>query len=166
MPVYNIGFVMEQALGHVTHTQNLQANVPNDHEIRAHWGLIPYETSGIASRIPFYNSNWTVRAGVRARRAVARIARGTRLDALFFHTQVPAILATDWVRKIPSVLSLDATPLQFDQLGESYQHGLGPDWMENAEVAAESRLLQCGAASGGLGPVDEAGVDRRLWSSR
>ena len=39
MPVYNIGFVMEQALGHVTHTQNLQANVPNDREIRAHWGL-------------------------------------------------------------------------------------------------------------------------------
>ena len=130
MPVYNIGFVMEQALGHVTHTKNLQANVPNDHEIRAHWGLIPYEARGIASRIPVYNSNWTVRAGVRARRAVARIARGTRLDALYFHTQVPAILATDWVRKIPSVLSLDATPLQYDQLGEGYQHEIGPDWME------------------------------------
>ena len=130
MFVYNIGFVMEQALGHVTHTKNLQANVPNDPEICAHWGLIPYEATGIAGRIPVYKSNWTVRAGVRARRAVARIVRGTRLDALYFHTQVPAILATDWVRQIPSVLSLDATPLQYDQLGEGYQHEIGPDWME------------------------------------
>src|ERR671912_1749482 len=133
MPLYNVGFVMEQALGHVTHTQNLQANVPNDHEIRAHWGLIPYEARGIASCIPFYNSNWTLRAGVRARRVVARIARGTRLDALYFHTQVPAVLAGDWIRKIPSVVSLDATPLQYDQLGEGYQHDRGPDWMEKVK---------------------------------
>ena len=40
MAVYNIGFILEQALGHVTHTKNLQANVPNDPEIRAYWGLI------------------------------------------------------------------------------------------------------------------------------
>ena len=133
MPVYNIGFVMEQALGHITHTQNLQANVPNDREIRAHWGLIPYEAHGFAGRIPFYRSNWTLRAGVRARRVVARIARGTPLDALYFHTQVPAILAIDWVRRIPSVLSLDATPLQYDLLGEGYQHDLGPAWMEKVK---------------------------------
>jgi len=130
MPVYNIGFVMEQALGHITHTQNLQANVPNDPEIRAHWGLIPYEARGIASYIPIYKSNWTLRAGVRARRAVARIAKGTQLDALFFHTQVPAVLVTDWVQRIPSVVSLDATPLQFDLLGDSYRHDLGPAWVE------------------------------------
>ena len=122
MAVYNIGFILEQALGHVTHTKNLQANVPNDPEISAYWGLIPFETTGIVSQIPVYKSNWTVRAGLRARRAVARIERQTRLDALFFHTQVPAIFATSWLLKIPGIVSLDATPIQYDQLGAYYQH--------------------------------------------
>lgn len=130
MAVYNIGFIMEQALGHITHTKNLQTNVPLDPEVRAHWGLIPFEADGIAGRIPVYKSNWTVRAGLRARRAVAKIARKTPLDGLFFHTQVPAILATGWVKKIPSIVSLDATPMQYDQLGAFYQHEQGPAWLE------------------------------------
>ncbi|MDZ4716932.1 MAG: glycosyltransferase family 4 protein [Roseiflexaceae bacterium] len=130
MAVYNIGFVMEQALGHVTHTKNLQHNIPLDRDVQAHWGLISYETSGIASRIPIYKSNWTVRAGLRARRSVAQLARNTKLDALFFHTQVPAILAADWLQRIPGIVSLDATPLQYDRLGQFYQHEQGPAWME------------------------------------
>ncbi|NTU78080.1 MAG: glycosyltransferase family 4 protein [Chloroflexales bacterium] len=130
MTVYNIGFVMEQALGHVTHTKNLQTNVPRDPEVRAHWALVPFESEGKSARLPIYKSNWTIRAGLRARGAVARLARQTRLDALFFHTQVPAILAADWLRRIPGIVSLDATPIQYDRLGEFYQHRQGPTWLE------------------------------------
>jgi glycosyltransferase involved in cell wall biosynthesis len=125
-----IGFIIEQALGHITHTKNLQANVPHDTSVRAHWALIAWETAGIAAKIPVYKSNWTVRAGWRARTAVAQMTRATQLDALFFHTQVPAILATNWIRKIPSVVSLDATPMQYDELGEFYAHQAGPAWLE------------------------------------
>lgn len=127
---YQIGFVLEQALGHVTHTKNLQTNVPFDSEVTPHWGLVPWESSGLSARIPIYKSNWTVRAGLRARRILTRIQRRQPLDALFFHTQVPAILAADWVRRIPSVISLDATPLQYDSLGQFYQHENGPAWLE------------------------------------
>jgi glycosyltransferase involved in cell wall biosynthesis len=125
-----MGFIVEQALGHATHLKNLQVNIPDDPEVTAHWGAVPWEASGPASRIPVFNSNWTVRAGLRARRAVAQIARQTQLDALFFHTQVPAILATDRVRRIPSIISLDATPWQYDTLGAFYQHNHGPVWLE------------------------------------
>ena len=131
--VYQLGFVLEQALGHVTHTKNLQANIPRDPEVQAHWALVPFEVQGLAARVPIYKSNWTVRAGLRARRAVARLARTTRLDALFFHTQVPAILATDWLRRLPGIVSLDATPLQYDQLGAFYQHAQGPVWLERVK---------------------------------
>jgi glycosyltransferase involved in cell wall biosynthesis len=131
MAVYNIGFIMEQALGHVTHTRNLQSNIPRDLEVRAHWGLIPFEAEGLAARIPVYKSNWTVRAGLRARAALARMARRAPLDALLFHTQVPAVLAADWLRRIPGVVSLDATPRQYDRLGQFYQHAQGPSWLED-----------------------------------
>src|SRR5689334_16110808 len=125
MTTYQFGFILEQALGHITHTKNLQQNVPVDPEVQAHWGLVPFEAHGIAGRIPVYKSNWTVRAGLRARRAVAGIARQTDLDALFFHTQVPAVLVSNWVKRIPSVVSLDATPIQYDSLGDVYGHQAG-----------------------------------------
>jgi glycosyltransferase involved in cell wall biosynthesis len=130
MEAYKIGFIIEQALGHVTHGKNLQVNVPKDNSVEAHWGLPAFETSGIASKIPVYKSNWTVRAGLRTRRLVAEMNKQTELDALFFHTQVTAVLATNWVKRIPSIVSLDATPLQYDSLGEFYEHEAGPTWLE------------------------------------
>lgn len=130
---YHIGFVLEQALGHVTHSQNLRANVLHDRQVRALWGLIPWETVGLARHIPVYNTNWTVRAGLRARHALQTMARDTVIDALFFHTQVSAVLARDWIARIPSVISLDATPLQYDTLGQFYNHTSGPRWFEQVK---------------------------------
>jgi glycosyltransferase involved in cell wall biosynthesis len=130
MAVYDFGFLLEQSLGHVTHSKNLQTNVAHDPEVHAHWGLIDFEAAGIAGKIPVYGSNWTVRAGLRAYRKVARMNRQAKLDALFFHTQVPAIFAQRWLRKIPGIVSLDATPLQYDELGSFYKHKRGPDGLE------------------------------------
>jgi glycosyltransferase involved in cell wall biosynthesis len=144
---YEFGFLLEQSLGHVTHAKNLLTNVALDPEVRAHWGLIDFEATGVAGRIPFYRSNWTLRAGVCAYREVARMNRQARLDALFFHTQVPAILAQRWLRKIPGIVSLDATPLQYDELGMFYKHEQGPAWLEtlkwrlNRDCFASARRL-------------------------
>src|SRR5262249_7700708 len=82
---------------------------------------------------PIYRSNWTVRAGLRARRAIARMSAHARLDALFFHTQVPAVLSMRWLRRVPSIISLDATPRQYDTLGAFYRHRVGPDWLEHLQ---------------------------------
>ncbi len=128
--MYRIGFIVEQALGHITHTKNLQQNVPSDLSVEGYWGLVPFETKGVAARIPVYKSNWTVRAGLRARRVVAQLMGQRPLDVLFFHTQVPAVLARKWVERVPSVISLDATPLQYDRLGAAYDHRRGPLWLE------------------------------------
>ena len=59
------------------------------------------------------------------------MAQQTKLDALFFHTQVPAVLAQRWLRKLPGIVSLDATPMQYDELGAFYKHEQGPSWLEN-----------------------------------
>lgn len=129
--MHQIGFVLEQALGHLTHSKNLQSHAQLDPEIHAHWALVEFEAEGLSQRIPIYNSNWSVRAGLRAHRLLSNIARATTLDALFFHTQVPAVLAQHWLRRIPSIVSLDATPMQYDQLGEFYQHRTGAPSIES-----------------------------------
>jgi glycosyltransferase involved in cell wall biosynthesis len=128
---YRIGFIIEQALGHITHSKNLQKNISRDPTVQAFWGLPAWGTEGRAGKVPLYRSNWTVRAGLRTRRALSDMQRLSTLDALFFHTQVTAILSPDWLRRVPSVVSLDATPLQYDALGLHYGHSQGPDWLEH-----------------------------------
>lgn len=124
--MYRIGFVIEQALGHITHGQNLQANVAQDPAVSAQWVLPSWEAGGLAGFIP----NWTFRASWQARQGIAAMQRRAPLDALFFHTQVTAVLANNWVKRIPSIISLDATPRQYDELGEFYAHEPGPAWLE------------------------------------
>ncbi|MCB0208314.1 MAG: glycosyltransferase family 4 protein [Anaerolineae bacterium] len=183
MRLYQIGFIIEQALGHVTYGQNLQASVSQDPAIKAHWGFPAWATTGISSNIPLYRSNWTVRAGLRTRRLLSDLNRQAQLDALFFHTQVPAVLAPDWLQRIPSVVSLDATPLQYDSLGEHYRHTSGPGWLEkgkwrlNRTCFQKARRLVTWSEWAKQGLIDgyeilpekitviPPGVDTRAWAS-
>lgn len=128
--MYQIGFVIEHILGHVTHAHNLQRTIRLDSQVHPHWALMSYDVKGLSPHIPFYRSNWTLRAGVRARRALTAITRQQRLDAIFFHTQVPATLNLDWLQRVPSIISLDATPIQYDDLGLFYGHQPGKLWVE------------------------------------
>jgi hypothetical protein len=52
MTTYQFGFILEQALGHITHTKNLQQNVASDGDVQPHWGLIPFDAQGLAGRAP------------------------------------------------------------------------------------------------------------------
>lgn len=127
---YRIAFILEQALGHITHSRNLQANITRTDQLNPLWLPIPYDVSGFESKIPLYKSNWTVRSGMRARKSLKEASRTGQLDGLFFHTQVPAVLCGGWIRSYTSIISLDATPIQFDELGDFYQHHPGPQWLE------------------------------------
>jgi glycosyltransferase involved in cell wall biosynthesis len=148
--MYHLGFIIEQALGHITHGQNLQTNIPKDPEVQAYWGLPRFETSGVAAKIPLYKSNWTIRAGWRTRTLLAHMQRqakltrkpGKGLDALFFHTQITAILSPDWLTRFPSVVSLDGTPLQYDALGAYYTHKTDPPWLETLKYRLNQRCYQ------------------------
>jgi glycosyltransferase involved in cell wall biosynthesis len=55
---------------------------------------------------------------------------------MFVHTQVPAILVPDLVRRVPTVVSLDATPIQYDELGEHYGHATGGQRLEQLKWRA------------------------------
>src|SRR5688572_11272342 len=92
--VPRIGFVLEQTLGHVTHSDNLRRLVPQDGRVDAAFAPVPFEVTGLAGDLPVYR-NWTVRAGLRARGLVRHLRRDGPIDALFVHTQVPAILMPD-----------------------------------------------------------------------
>jgi glycosyltransferase involved in cell wall biosynthesis len=111
-----VAFVMEQTLGHVTHARNLAQALDGRPEISPVWLPIEYGVQGIARFLPLYRGNWSVRASWRARRALTAALRSGPLDALLFHTQVTSLFSVDRMRRMPTVISLDATPLNFDHV--------------------------------------------------
>jgi glycosyltransferase involved in cell wall biosynthesis len=129
--MYRFGFVMEQALGHVTHHQNLARWVAEDAEVSPTWMPIPEHQDDRWERLPGVRSNWSLKASLRARDALRAAMRTQPFDALFLHTQTTALFAMPFLRKIPGIISLDATPLNYDTVGAEYGHNAGNiKWLE------------------------------------
>jgi glycosyltransferase involved in cell wall biosynthesis len=119
---YRLGFLMEQTLGQVTHTQNFQHWVAQDREVDPTWILITFDPKEPWSATPVVRNNWTLRASLQARTRIHEALRTKTFDALFFHTQVTALFGHGLMKRIPSVVSMDATPLNFDTIGSPYAH--------------------------------------------
>jgi glycosyltransferase involved in cell wall biosynthesis len=161
----HVGFVLERILGHATHADNLTKLLANEPSVEAEIFGVDWDADGLQARLPLFNSNWTVRAGLRARRGIRGMHRRAPLDSLFIHTQVPAVLARDWLRRIPTVVSLDATPLQYDELGEHYDHGAGNahverlKWRANRTCFVRAAHLVTWSAWAKQGLVDGYGIE-------
>ena len=116
-----LGFALEYSLGHVTHAENLKRVLDRDGTVRPTYVDLPFhQTPGWWSRLPAVRSNWSLRASLGAYLALR--GRAGSLDGLLFHTQVTSLFSAGLMRKVPSVVSLDATPLQIDTLGRYYGH--------------------------------------------
>jgi len=115
-------FVMEQTLGHITHHRNLELAVARQSRVRPTWVPVPYPTRGLERLVPGYATNWTIRASYRARRELDRVLATRPHQALFFHTQVTSLFSVGLMRRIPTIVSLDATPINYDSVGRAYGH--------------------------------------------
>lgn len=119
---YRLGFVMEQTLGHITHAKNLKYWLDRDSDVIPTWIPITYDVQDRWDKVPVVKNNWTLRASLRARDQVRAALRTTKLDGLFYHTQVISLFAQQLMTEIPTVVSMDATPLNFDSIGGPYAH--------------------------------------------
>ena len=115
-----LAFALEYSLGHVTHAENIKRTLKSRPDIDPVYADLRYEgMTGAWTRLPGIRSNWTLRASLGAWLAL----RGQRdLQGAFFHTQVTSLFCPGLMRRVPSVISLDATPLQYDALGAFYGH--------------------------------------------
>lgn len=137
-------FVMEQTLGHVAHTRNLERALTSEDWIKGDVVRLQFEPTG-AGRLPGLR-NWSLRASWMARSALRlRLARGG-LDAAFIHTQVAALLSRGPMRSLPIVVSLDATPRNFDHVGHAYGHKRSSALGEAAKARVNRRAFMGAAA--------------------
>jgi glycosyltransferase involved in cell wall biosynthesis len=114
-------FVIEQTLGHVAHTRNIERALLARPDIEPTFVKLGFESGGVLRRLPGAGS-WSVRASWSARSALRRRLAAGKLDAAFIHTQVASLLAGSVMRRVPTVVSLDATPINYDSVAEAYGH--------------------------------------------
>lgn len=133
-----LGFALEHSLGHATHAKNLKAALASDRLVHPTFVELPYHnTPGAWAKLPGVRSNWSLRASLGAYLGL----RGQSFDALFFHTQVTALLAAGMLQKTPGLISLDATPLQYDRLGAHYGHTPGNGRVEVLKARLNQRAF-------------------------
>ncbi len=65
-----------------------------------------------------------MRSGWEAHRHIRQARRAGSLDAVLVHTFVPAVLSASQFDRVSAVVSIDATPLQIDQM-DGYDHQPG-----------------------------------------
>lgn len=118
-----VGFFVTQFLGHIAHGLRLQAKLAERVDIRPTWIPVYPMLDDRWSRIPVVKNNLTLLYGLRVRDELKR--HPGPFDAFFCHTQEAAILLGDYMKRVPTVLSLDATPISIDSLGEAYGHKTG-----------------------------------------
>src|SRR6185503_8152754 len=124
----------------------LRGVVEHEPNIDAHWVEVTYAGHGRLERVPRLPAavSGTLRGFLQVRDGLRR----TPLDALLFHTQKPAVFQWDLLARTPSVLSLDVTPRQYDELGAHYDHTPDADnsiarfkhWL-NRRTFAYARLI-------------------------
>ena len=84
--MFNFGFIVEQALGHVTHYQNLRYWVDKDVNIKPYWMPVGENTNDIWEKLPLIRNNWSLKVSLRTHDAIKSAIKLQTLDVLFLHT--------------------------------------------------------------------------------
>jgi glycosyltransferase involved in cell wall biosynthesis/GT2 family glycosyltransferase len=136
-------FVLEQALGHVTHGRNIERVVAGAPGIAPTVIRVEQPPASLTSRLPLF-STWSFEASWATRSALRkRLAQGPA-DALFIHTQVAALFSVREMRAVPTVISMDCAPADYDDFGYGHtRHGAA---LERAKWHMNRRALDAAGA--------------------
>ena len=148
-------FILEQTLGHRAHSNNLRRVLESSDSVDAEIVEIDYQQPGRLGMLTG-SRNWSFQASLKARAAIRRRFGKSRPDGMLIHTQVASLLAADLMRRVPTVISLDATPVNFDTLGGPYGHHRQAAPIEHAKAWANRRAL---AAAAGIVSWCQWGAD-------
>jgi glycosyltransferase involved in cell wall biosynthesis len=134
-------FVLEQQLGHVTHALNISRALAEEPDIEATIIRVPDDPG-----LPAGLSNWSIQGSLMARDKLHRRLAEGPAEAVFVHTQVIALAIKGMMRKVPTIVSLDATPINIDSMADAYNHRRHPAAIERLKRQVTRRSLSAAAA--------------------
>ena len=131
---FSVGFFMDQIAGHVTNYHNLRAVAKDEAEMDARWYEISYRKPGGSIErlrdeyMPFMPSY--ISGVARGTLEMHRALRQAECDVIFTNASVRIFFSRTF-QAVPTLLDLDATPLQIDRM-EAYSNG----WRDPQPLAA------------------------------
>lgn len=126
-----VGFVMEQTLGSVTYSRNLRSGIVAAGGLEPIWQELPYAPGALP---------WALRGSLAARRLVAR-ATAAGADAIVVHTTTVSLLLAGFARRVPLIVSTDATAANKDGMRVDYGLPRRGGIAEALKLAAYSRVF-------------------------
>jgi glycosyltransferase involved in cell wall biosynthesis len=134
-----VGIIVEYLIGHVTYADALRRAAARHPGLVTHQYDLRWPYRGLIERLPPIRSNWSLRSSVRTR---AILERAPALDAALMHTQTASLLSVGYMRRVPTIISADATPRQFDSVGAAYGHAAASERVEGVKAAIVGRAFR------------------------
>jgi glycosyltransferase involved in cell wall biosynthesis len=109
-------FAIENNVGNATYRQNLARVFSDRRDIEATFLPVELADNDIWQLVPGIRSNLALVASARAASALhaSRYQRGC--DAALIHSQSIGLFSLSFMRQVPTIISTDATPANFDRL--------------------------------------------------
>ncbi len=139
--MFEPSFVLEQTLGHVTHSMNLKQSLSETEGVDVRWFDVNYRPADLRYRVPPVSLNWSLRGSLMAR-DILNSAAAKSSDAIFIHTLTIALLARGAYERTPTIISIDATPLNLDSVAAAYNHKKLPSGVERFKLEVAKRALE------------------------
>jgi glycosyltransferase involved in cell wall biosynthesis len=159
--------VDEGVLGGRTLMGQLRAALPAQPGVEATFVTIPPPTRlerlllrrvGLLGDLDLFSLRWRLRWSWQARRLLR--AHLGRVDVAFVNTQASALLARGPMRRLPTVLSVDATARQYTELAYEGEPDRFSPWQTRILVALERRAVEGSARTMAWSEWAAAGLRR------
>jgi glycosyltransferase involved in cell wall biosynthesis len=122
---YRILFSVAMFSGNATYYKNLHDIVSEMEDVEPTWLPIEWAPREWFAHIPPVSMNWSVKGGLVTRHRVLALERsGLRFDAALFHHQMLPIWLFDFRKRVPTVITTDATPVLHDKYAAWYEKKL------------------------------------------
>ena len=116
------GFAFDNNVGNATVGVNLARFIEGRSDVSATFLPIELVADDIWQRIPGIRSNFALTASARAAAALYALRRRSGLDAAFLHSQSIGLFCLELMRRVPTLISSDATPANLDRMADGYAH--------------------------------------------
>ena len=118
---YRFLFSIALFSGNSTYFGNMRDIVSTMDDIEATWVPIEWNPAEWYVRIPPISFNWSVKGGLVTRNRVRLLEQsGKRFDAALFHHQMLPLWLFDFRKRVPTIITTDATPALHEAYGKWY----------------------------------------------
>ncbi len=131
----HLAFAIEDNVGNTTYRKNLEFFASAIPDIKPIFLPISLVAHDIWALIPGIRSNLALVASARAGSALHAVHGQQKVDAALIHSQSIGLFSLKFMRSVPTIISTDATPANFDTLNEGYGQQARARFIESVKEA-------------------------------